>query len=422
MAGTGKSPENRNAARAELVTVIEVAAAGQGQLPVRRRGRSPAAEPAEQLAALLSHLAGPGAEPISELGFRKAVEALNPATIAAQAADLACFAAFCKPGQRALPAEEADIVAYIDVLEQRGRKPATVRRRLASLSAAHGYLGLSSPMRGSIVLHALKGLRRRKGAAQRQAAGIRLDEDGSAGLTLAALLEACSTELQGLRDAALLSTGYDAGLRVSELTAVEVAHLAPHDDGTAVLFIPSSKTDQAGEGAFVWVSAESMRRIRAWLEASGIREGLLFRRVGVDRRNAVAALPERRLSDIAYNAKADFARLLPRDSSPALVRYTVGTDKLTRQGVNCIVRRVARAAADLGLVDLYGDELDAAIAAISSHSLRVGLTQDLFAAGEDAGPVAQALRWTNPATALRYARKLAPRSNAAARVLGKRRG
>lgn len=53
--------------------------------------------------------------------------------------------------------------------------------------------------------------------------------------------------------------------------------------------------------------------------------------------------------------------------------------------------------------------------------LRIGLTQDLFPAGEDAGPVAQALRWRSPATARRYARKLAPGSNAAARVLGRLR-
>ena len=58
-----------------------------------------------------------------------------------------------------------------------------------------------------------------------------------------------------------------------------------------------------------------------------------------------------------------------------------------------------------------------AIDALSTHSLRVGLTQDLFASGEDAGPIAQALRWTSTATALRYGRKLAPSANAAARML-----
>ena len=76
-------------------------------------------------------------------------------------------------------------------------------------------------------------------------------------------------------------------------------------------------------------------------------------------------------------------------------------------------------AADLGLVDLYGSALDDAIARLSTHSLRVGLTQDLFASGEDAGPIAQTLRWSSTATALRYGRELAPESNATARMLRK---
>lgn len=71
------------------------------------------------------------------------------------------------------------------------------------------------------------------------------------------------------------------------------------------------------------------------------------------------------------------------------------------------------------MLSLFGPHLDTGIAARSTHSLRFGLTQGLFASGEDAGPTAQALRWTSTATALHYGRKLAPLSNAAARMLGK---
>ena len=66
--------------------------------------------------------------------------------------------------------------------------------------------------------------------------------------------------------------------------------------------------------------------------------------------------------------------------------------------------------------------MKASIADLSTHSLRVGLTQDLFATGEDAGPIAQALRWTSTSTALRYGRKLAHAANATARMLRKVRG
>lgn len=59
---------------------------------------------------------------------------------------------------------------------------------------------------------------------------------------------AISDTLPGLRDAALLSLGYDAGLRVSELVAVACAHIEVADDGSALLEIPHSKTDQEGQG------------------------------------------------------------------------------------------------------------------------------------------------------------------------------
>lgn len=49
------------------------------------------------------------------------------------------------------------------------------------------------------------------------------------------LLEACGGDLMGLRDAALLSLGYDAGLRVSELAAVTLDHIDPQEDGSGVL-------------------------------------------------------------------------------------------------------------------------------------------------------------------------------------------
>ena len=103
----------------------------------------------------------------------------------------------------------------------------------------------------------------------------------------------------------------------------------------------------------------------------------------------------------------------------ARITYTIGTASLTRQGVNGIYRRVALSAYDKGLVILPISKVTHALKALSTHSLRVGLTQDLFAAGEDGVGIAQALRWSSPTTALRYGRKLAVRSNVAARVLSR---
>ena len=78
--------------------------------------------------------------------------------------------------------------------------------------------------------------------------------------------------LHHFSDAALLSLGYDAGLRVSELTRVEATHIDAQDDGSATLFIPFSKTDQEQEGAWAWLSAETMRRVALWQAESAIED------------------------------------------------------------------------------------------------------------------------------------------------------
>src|SRR3546814_2026652 len=76
-----------------------------------------------------------------------------------------------------------------------------------------------------------------------------------------------------------------------------------------------------------------------------------------------------------------------RPARAATVTYGIGERALTPAAMRLIIKRTALAAADQGLVDLMGADLDHAIDALSTHSLRVGLTQDLFANGEDAGPI-----------------------------------
>lgn len=344
--------------------------------------------------------------PVSQLGLETILKAMADATKAAIAADLDCWRDWCHNDSRCpLPADPEDVVRYLNALDAQGKKPATLARRVASLGSVHRMVGVANvvaPTDAPMVRAALKAIRRHRGALQRQAAPLRLgkalDRHAPKGFTLVALLGACGGDLQGLRDAALLSLGYDAGLRVSELTRVEVGQIDLQEDGSATLFIPFSKTDQEQEGAWAWLSAETIRRVDAWREASAINDGLLFRRVGVDRRRASQSDPEMALAQMTY---------------------TIGENALTRQGVNGIYRRVALAAYDMGLVTLAAGKLLDAVQALSTHSLRVGLTQDLFAAGEDGTGIAQALRWSSPTTALRYGRKLAVRSNVAARVLSR---
>lgn len=404
------------AAEMEVVTVLPP---GRACLPQRAGGY--ALDRVAEITRRINDLLAPGSS-IDQLAYRKSLEARAPASVKALANDLACYGMFSRrAGGIGLPADEARIVAFVEDCEDRGLKPATVGRRLASLATVHGLLGVSNPVAGPIVRDALRGFRKRSGIGQRQAGALRYGEgvggEMPTGFTLSALLEACPGNVAGLRDAALLSVGYDAGLRVSELVAIDCADVATQDDGSGLFVIPRSKTDQEGRGATAWLSPDTMRRVGVWRREGGIIDGPLFRRVAVVRRQARPPRRARALSELQGNVRRGMAALGPAPAQPAAVTYAIGEMALTAAAVRQILKRTARRAANEGLVALFGTDLDAAIAALSTHSLRVGLTQDLFASGEDAGPIAQALRWTSSATALRYGRNLLPSSGATARML-----
>ena len=98
------------------------------------------------------------------------------------------------------------------------------------------------------------------------------------------MLAASPGTLKGLRDRALLSVAYDSLCRRSELVAADVEHVELMSDGSGTLFLPRSKTDQEGQGEYRYLAPDTMRHLSAYLEASGHKDGVLFRAplVGVD--------------------------------------------------------------------------------------------------------------------------------------------
>ena len=419
--------DNRLSSPAQAAEIVVIEVVGLDQLPVRRKG---AAKPVsvDLLAQLVEAALPTNFGGVSRIGFETAWEAMAPETRRALTDDLTCYLGWSALEKRqAFPADPEDLVRYLRWLEQgRGFRPATLTRRISSISRIHRMLSLSSrdtlPTRAAMVADALKAARRRKGSQQRQAAGVRLGpmmnpQDEVEGVTLAMLFSVCTSDLQGLRDGALLAVAFESGLRVSELAAIHIRDVDPQADGRGILAIGKTKTDQVGDGRYAWLSVDTMRRIGTWLEASGLEDGPLFRRVGVDRRKGRPARPPQAYFSIPGHTRHWQERLLGTPAAPPMARYAIGDRPLTRQGIGLIYKRLVRAVTDAGMVELEPGREGDVVRAISTHSMRVGLTQDLFASGEDGAGVCQAIGWTTVSTALRYVRKQSVKGGAVSRVM-----
>src|SRR3546814_12310644 len=122
-------------------------------------------------------LSGSDVPPVGQLGLEATLAAVAEATKAAIAADLDGWSGWCgEEGRSPLPADPEDLVRYVNALDGRGKKPATLARRIASLGTVHRMMGLAgeaAPTDAPMVRAALKALRRRSGALPRQAAPLR---------------------------------------------------------------------------------------------------------------------------------------------------------------------------------------------------------------------------------------------------------
>ncbi len=353
--------------------------------------------------------------------------ASSPHSIRALKSDLEAFDFWCRRTKRiALPATPEIVADYLDARAGQGAKPASLGRYRASIAKIHQLLDLKDPTQAELVKLRLRAIRREKGTTQAQARPLRfkgpvkdVERDKPRGINVRALLEACTDDLPGLRDRALLSVAYDTGLRASELVAVEVADVLDALDPEArLLAIHRSKGDPEGEGATAYLSPRSVRAIAAWTEAAGIADGPLFRRVQVRRYKARPAEKGRRIDSISSREKWDLSKTLPKPAVPARVEYDVGPAALHPGSIGAIWRAIIQRAFDRGaLADLTKDDIARLLKGVSAHSTRVGLNQDLFASGEDLAGIMDALRWKSPRMPLAYNRNLAAEAGAVGRLM-----
>jgi integrase len=329
-----------------------------------------------------------------------AARAWSANTVRAFLSDLRLWDAWCRRGGVSTSQATADTVAaYVRALSGvdpqhpswPNRSAATIGRYLVHIGWAYRMAGQADPTKAPLVRFELKAARKALGTKQRQARAIRfkgdvIDLDGPAsGVCLATLLKACRKDILGLRDQALLRVAYDTGCRRSELVAITIDEVdGPDREGAGTLNIPLSKTDRERQGAIAYLSLATMRAIAKWRDAGHIDQGALFRRVETHFDGSVR---------------------------------TVGQGGLHPNSITLIYRRLIRAAYDRKLLGALSEkELKRWLATVSSHSIRVGVAQDNFAAGEGLPAIMQAYRWRDPNTVMRYGAKLAARSGASARL------
>ena len=183
------------------------------------------------------------------------------------------FVKWCNEnGYRSLPADERTLEEYIAHYSL-DHAPGTVRRALNAIKCIHREAELSSPTDGKNVRNIMRGLARaNRSRSTRQAKG--LDKAAVSAIRVTAAIPRVSrggkmeskeqAARRGLVDVALCSVMFDGLLRRGEAVNIHWRDVSYNEDSeTGTLYIPYSKTDQEGEGAFQFLSSDTMRALEA---------------------------------------------------------------------------------------------------------------------------------------------------------------
>ena len=253
-------------------------------------------------------------------------------------------------GHSPAPASPEAVAAHLADLA-RTASASTLRIRRVAIGAAHRAAQLQDPTAAELVKRTLSGLVRQVGSHQRQASP--LTEQGldairttarqrrvGGGAVRRRLESAVAARRRGLVDIALCSVMRDALLRREEAAALTWADVPRQEDGSGRLAVRRSKTDQESAGALLYLGPLAMR---------------------------------------------DLDAIRPPEGAPG--------DRVFALSAGQISRRIAAAARAAGLGEGF-----------SGHSPRIGMAQDLSAAGATLSELMQAGRWTSSSMPAVYIR------------------
>jgi integrase len=287
--------------------------------------------------------------------------AYSPNTLRAQKADGTIFQAFCESrGEPYLPADPRTIRAFIDNCVKVGKKPATIKRYVATIARVHLATGLLNPCSSEAVRLGLKKMGRETSARQDQAHPLGWKD-------IKEFIVSAGEGLRADRERAMLCVAYETLARRGELVQLKLQDVDFHPDGTGIALIRRGKTDAEGQGRSAYLSRETVKWLKRWLENAKISEGVLFRRL-------------------------------------------VGSDKvggaLNPGSIAPIFKRVAQW---IGMPERFVNR-------VSGHSTRVGATQDLAALDIDLAAITQAGGWKSTRMPLQYAERIATSRSAMAKA------
>src|SRR5271166_3557908 len=289
--------------------------------------------------------------------------AYSPNTLRAQKADGAIFQAFCESrGEAYLPADPKTIRAFIETQVKAGKKPATVRRYVATIARVHVAASLLNPCSSEAVRLGLKKMGRETSARQAQARALGWKE-------IKEFIGSAGKGLRADRERAMLCVAYETLARRGELVALELRDIEFWPNGTGQALIRRGKTDQQGQGRVAYLSRETVKWLKIWLEHAAISEGSIFRRL--------------------------------------IGRGQIG-EALHPGSIAPIFKRVAQW---IGMPARF-------VVEVSGHSTRVGAAQDLAALDIDLAAITQAGGWKSTRMPLQYAEKIQATRSAMARAAG----
>lgn len=209
-------------------------------------------------------------------------------TIKAYETDIRAWKTYAKEhGMTEFPVAPSAFAAFVGHLSRAGFQFSSIRRKCAAMAQWHRSQRKISPTDDPRIRDLMRGLARTLKMAPKKKRALTAD-----------MVRKMVQKTESPRDKAILLVGFCTGMRRSEMAAMKWEYVQEVPEGL-VIFIPESKTDQEGKGAYVVLPKleESDMCPVAALEACRKSEGSVFGVVA----KTIYRVVKRRIEDIGLD-------------------------------------------------------------------------------------------------------------------------